>query len=171
MKRLFKTSMLIAAVVPAMAMAAPTTGDREVTLSGSGASDNSFDNSVFSVQGSYGTYLNDSALWGVRQSVGISDASGERTSITGSTRVFYDYHFGTGPTRPFIGASFGGLYGRDVKNTFMAGPEIGIKHWVHENVFVTGMAEYQFLFRTSSDARDRYDDGAIFYSVGVGYNF
>ena len=55
--------------------------------------------------------------------------------------------------------------------SFIAGPEIGIKHWVKDDVFITGMMEYQFLFESASDADDRYDDGAIFYSVGVGYNF
>ncbi len=89
----------------------------------------------------------------------------------GSTRVFYDYHFGTGNARPFVGVSLGGLYGEEVDETFMGGPEVGIKYWVHDQTFITAMAEYQFLFKSGSDARDRYDDGAFFYSVGVGFNF
>ncbi|GGC85858.1 hypothetical protein [Halopseudomonas salina] len=171
MKRLLKTSLIMAAMIPAMAMAVPSAGDREITLSGAGASDKDFDQNGISMQGSWGEYLSPSSLWGVRQSIGISDSEGEETNFDGSTRVFYDYHFGTGDTRPFIGASIGGIYGEQVDESFIAGPEIGVKHWVKEDVFITGMMEYQFLFKSASDADDRYDDGAIFYSVGVGYNF
>ena len=149
MTRLFKTSLLVAAMVPAMAMATPSTGDREITLSGAGASDNDFDQNGISLQGSWGEYLSPSSLWGVRQSIGISDSEGEETNFDGSTRVFYDYHFGAGNTRPFIGASIGGIYGEQVDESFIAGPEIGIKHWVKEDVFITGMMEYQFLFESA----------------------
>lgn len=171
MNRLFKTSLLVAAMLPVVAVAAPVAGDREVTLSGAGSSDKSFDDTVFSVQGSWGTYLDDSAMWGVRQSINARDTEGESVKFDGSTRVFYDYHFGTGQTRPFVGLSLGGIYGDGVDNTFSGGPEIGIKHWVQDKTFITAMAEYQFLFKSGSDARDRYDHGAFFYSVGVGYNY
>jgi hypothetical protein len=171
MNRLFKTSLLVAAMLPVVAVAAPVAGDREVTLSGAGSSDKSFDDTVFSIQGSWGQYLDDSAMWGVRQSINARDTEGESVKFDGSTRVFYDYHFGTGQTRPFVGLSLGGIYGDGVDNTFSGGPEIGIKHWVQDKTFITAMAEYQFLFKSGSDARDRYDHGAFFYSVGVGYNY
>lgn len=171
MKQIFRTSLVVAAFIPAIGWATPTTGDREITLSGAGSSDKDFNNSGFAFQGSWGEYLSESSLWGIRQSVGIRDSEGESTRFDGSTRVFYDYHFGTGNTRPFVGASLGGVYGDGVDDSFMAGPEIGLKHWVKDDVFITGMMEYQFLFKSGSDARDRYDNGAIFYSVGVGYNF
>ena len=171
MKNLFKTSMLVAAMVPAMAMAEPMAGGQEVTLSGAGSSDKDFDSTVLSVQGSWGQYLSESSLWGVRQTVNARDSEGESVMFDGSTRVFYDYMFGDGPARPFIGASIGGIYGEQVDETFMAGPELGLKYWVQDNTFITAMMEYQFLFKSGSDARDSYDDGAIFYSVGLGYNF
>lgn len=171
MNRLLKTSLLVAAMLPAFAVAAPAAGDREVTLGGAGSSDKSFDDTVFSIQGSWGTYLDESSMWGVRQTVNARDTEGESVKFDGSTRLFYDYHFGSGNTRPFVGLSVGGVYGDQVDETFMGGPEIGIKHWVHDQTFITAMAEYQFLFKSGSDARDRYDDGAFFYSVGVGYNY
>lgn len=171
MKKLLKASMLATAMFPAFVMAAPTTGTQEITLGGAGTSDKDFDSSVLSLQGSWGKYLSDSSLWGVRQTVDVSDTEGESVAFSGSTRVFYDYLFGSGAARPFIGVSVGGLYGEHVDDTFMGGPEIGLKYWVQNNVFITGMAEYQFLFKSGSDARDRYDDGAIFYSVSLGYNF
>jgi len=183
MHTLFKKSLLISSVSSALILAAPlataqvgqvsgpSAGTQEITLGGAGASDNSFDETSFSIQGSWGQYLNDAAMWGVRQTVNVRDSAEHNTIFDGSTRLFYDYHFGTGATRPFVGASFGGFYGRHVRNTFAAGPEAGVKHWLNDSVFVNGMVEYQFLFRSGRDARDRYDDGALFYSLGLGYNF
>ncbi len=171
MNRLFKTSMLVAALFPAAVLAAPAAGDQEITLNGAGSSDKDFDSTVFSVQGSWGQYLSDASLWGVRQTVSARDQEGESVKFDGSTRVFYDYQFGSGAARPFLGLSVGGVYGDQVDETFMAGPEVGIKYWVLDKTFITAMAEYQFLFKSGSDARDRYDDGAFFYSVGLGYNF
>ncbi len=171
MNRLFKSSLLVAAMFPVAALAVPVAGDQEVTLSGAGSSDKDFDDTILSVQGSWGRYLDDSSMWGIRQTINARDTEGESVKFDGSTRVFYDYHFGTGPARPFVGVSAGGVYGEGVDDTFMAGPEVGIKYWVQEKTFITAMAEYQFLFKSGSDARDRYDDGAFFYSVGIGYNF
>jgi len=159
------------AVAQAQAAGAPVAGTQEVTLGGAGGSDKDFKETIMSVQGSWGTYFDSSAMWGLRQTVNVRDSDDSSAVIDGATRVFYDYHFGNGVTRPFIGANFGGFYGRNVKSTFAAGPELGVKHWLQSNVFMSAMVEYQFLFRTSSDARDRYDDGALLYSINLGYNF
>lgn len=171
MKHVLRTSLFVAALIPAWGMAAPSAGDNEITLSGAGTSDKDFDNNGISFQGSWGQYLSESSLWGIRQSVGISDSEGESTDFTGSTRAFYDYHFGSGKLKPFVGASLGGIYGDGVDDSFTAGPEVGLKYWVKDDVFITGLMEYQFLFKNSDGASDNYDDGAIFYSVGVGFNY
>ncbi|HSX90795.1 MAG TPA: hypothetical protein VLG17_22690, partial [Pseudomonas sp.] len=103
MNRLFKTSILVAALFPAAVLAAPETGDQEITLNGAGTSDKDFDSTIFSIQGSWGQYLSDSSLWGVRQSINAFDQEGESVQFDGSTRLFYDYHFGSGAARPFLG--------------------------------------------------------------------
>ena len=92
MKKLFKTSLLAAALVPAMAMAEPMAGGQEITLSGAGSSDKDFDSTVLSVQGSWGQYLTDSSLWGVRQTINASDSEGESVQFDGSTRVLSLIH-------------------------------------------------------------------------------
>lgn len=182
MHHFLETTVKIAALASTLTLASsvalaqsagglPEAGTQEVTLGGAGGSDKSFDDTTLSVQGSWGKYLDSSSMWGLRQTINVRDSNESNTIFSGATRVFYDYHFGTGATRPFIGANIGGFYGRDVRNTFSAGPELGIKHWLESNVFVSAMAEYQFLFRSGSDARDRYDDGALLYSVNLGYNF
>lgn len=171
MKRILTVSTLAAAFLPLAVLAAPTAGTQEITLSGAGNSDKDFDTTLLNVQGSWGQYLDQNSLWGIRQSIGIFDTEGEETQFQGSTRIFYDYHFGTGNTRPFIGANIGGVYGDGVEETFSAGPELGLKHWVNDSTFITGMVEYQFLFESGDEFEDNYDDGRLLYSLGVGYNF
>lgn len=87
MNRLFKTSLMVAAMLPAIAGAAPMAGEKEITLGGAGSSDKDFDDTVFSVQGSWGQYLSESSLWGVRQTVNARDTEGESVKFDGSTRV------------------------------------------------------------------------------------
>lgn len=173
MNKLIASSILLAAMVPVgvMAQSVPQKGTQEVTLSGGGSSDKDFDSTVFAVNGSWGQYLNESGLWGIRQTVGIRDNEDDSTRFDGATRIFYDHHFGSGPTRPFVGVSLGGIYGEGVDDTFSGGPEIGLKHYLKEDVFVTAMVEYQFLFDSGSEAADNYDDGALYYNIGLGYNF
>lgn len=171
MKKSLASTVLLAAMLPLAALAQPQQGTQEVTLGGGGTSDKDFDSTVVSLNGSWGQYLDSNQLWGVRQTVNINDVEGESTQFNGATRFFYDYHFGSGNTRPFIGLSIGGVYGDGVDDTFMGGPELGIKHYVQDNVFITAMVEYQFLFKSASDAEDNFDDGALFYNIGLGYNF
>ena len=171
MNNLMKASLLAAALCPALALAVPVAGENEVTLSGAGSSDKDFNDTSFSIQGSWGKYLSEASLLGIRQTIGMRDTEEDSFKVNGSTRVFYDYHFGSGKARPFIGASIGGIYGDGVEDTFMAGPELGVKYWVLDKAFIQGIVEYQFLFKSGSEAKDRFDDGALFYSVGLGMNF
>lgn len=173
MKQKLLTSTLIAgmlATAPA-AFAVGSAGDRELTLQGAGTSSNDFDANIFSLSGSYGWYLNDNGEWGIRQSVGISDAKGRSSDWNGATRLFYDWHFGTGQLRPYLGASLGYIYGESVNETFSAGPEVGLKYYVNDKTFVGLSAEYQFFFEDSNEIDNEFDDGAFYYGLGVGFNF
>lgn len=171
MKSLVKLPLMIACLSTASIVSAqPVEGSREVTLSGAGGSDNEFDNNIFSLEGSYGVYLSPQSIVGVRQSVGFSDTEGQESSWNGATRGFFDYHFGD-EIRPYVGAMFGYVYGDGVEETFIAGPEVGIKSYVLENTFITANVEYQFFFEDADNADSRFDDGAFAYSVGMGFNF
>lgn len=171
MSKLLKTSLIVAAFVPSLALAQAVGGDKELSLSGTGSSDKDFDNTIFSLDVAFGHYLSDTSEVGIRQNISVNDREGEDTSFNGATRLFFDQHFGAGDLRPFVGVSIGGIYGEDVDNTFSGGPEIGLKYYVLEKTFVQGMVEYQFLFESASEVDERFDDGALFYSVGMGYNF
>lgn len=149
----------------------PTQGSREMSISGAGSSDKEFDDNAFAMEVSYGYYLSSATAFGVRQSASVTDSEGNDSNWNGATRFFYDYHFGQNNLRPYLGINVGYLYGESVEETFIAGPELGLKYYVLPSTFIAGQIEYQFLFEDASDANDRFDDGAYIYSIGVGYNF
>lgn len=149
----------------------PMQGDREFSVSGAGSSDKDFDDSAFAMELTFGQYLSSNSLIGVRQSATVTDSDGTDSNWNGSTRAFYDYHFGQQKLRPYLGANFGYIYGDSVEETFIAGPEAGLKYYVLPSTFIVAQVEYQFMFEDSDDADDRFDDGAFAYSIGIGFNF
>lgn len=171
MYKLLKATLVVTALAPALVFAGATNGDREITISGQGQSDKDFDNNAFSFVASFGKYMSSKSQLGLRQSLSISDPKSGSTDVDGSTVGFYDYHFGRGDLRPFIGANLGYSYGDRTDETFSGGPEAGLKYYVLDKTFIQGLVQYQFLFDSSSDIEDNYDDGIIYYSVGMGYNF
>ncbi|MEX2475375.1 hypothetical protein [Marinobacter sp.] len=171
MHKLLKSLLITAAIAPSLVFAQAMEGDREVTISGQGQSDKDLDNSVFAMTASYGRYYSDRSLFGVRQSLSFSDRDGESTDFDGATVGFYDYHFGRSDFRPYIGANLGYNYGDRTDETFSGGPEAGLKYYVLNKTFVQGTVQYQFLFDSSSEVDDNFDDGILYYAVGMGYNF
>ncbi|WP_339799809.1 hypothetical protein [uncultured Marinobacter sp.] len=178
-----KTAAITLCLLGALPMAAtaqtsnfgPEQGDREFSLSGTGSSDQDFDSSSIGVSADLGWYLRDAVVAGVRQSINYADIEGEDLSNdfwNGSTRGYVNYQFLTDRARPFIGASLGGIYGDGVKDTAFAGLETGLKYYVLAKTYFLARVEYQFLFSSTSDAADAFqDDGAWAYTVGLGYNF
>lgn len=150
----------------------PRAGDREFTLSGNGFSNKDLDNSSGGVGASLGWYLNDTLEFVVRQSVNYVNADSGSDSWAGSTRVALDQHIlARGPVRPFVGVNFGGIYGDDVEETWVAGLEGGVKFYVKEDTFIFGLVDYGWSFDDSDDADDTFDDGGFTWSLGLGFNF
>lgn len=171
MNNVLKSTFIVAALAPSMVFAQAVSGEKEITISGQGASDKDLDTTDFALTGSFGHYINNSGQVGVRQTLSISDREGESTDFDGATVGYYDHHFGRGDLRPFIGANLGFNYGDRTEETFSAGPEAGMKYYVLDKTFVQGMVQYQFLFEDGGDVDDNYDDGVLYYSVGMGFNF
>ena len=153
----------------------PTQGEQEFSISGTGGSDRNFNSGNFGVTGDLGWYLSNHTVAGIRQSINYASIEGESIQDdfwNGSTRAYFNYQFLTDRTRPFIGASLGGIYGDGVKNSAFAGLETGVKHYVIQKAYLLARVEYQFLFSSTSDASDAFqDDGAWAYTLGLGYNF
>ena len=162
----------LAAAVPATnAFAAPAAGDRSFTISGTGASDKNFDSTTFGTTGELGWFMTDALELGIRQSVNVLTIDHGDDSWSGATRGFADYHFGRDTIIPYVGANLGGLYGDGVHDTGAAGLETGVKFYVKDKTFVALQVEYDFLFNDTNDIDNRFDDGAFFYTLGVGFNF
>lgn len=153
----------------------PIEGEREFSLSGTGNNDRDFNSGSFGVTGDLGWYLRDNVVAGVRQSINYANIEGEGISDdfwNGSTRGYINHHFLEDRARPFVGASLGGIYGDGVKDSAFAGLEAGVKYYVRTKTYILARAEYQFLFSSTSDATDAFqDDGIWAYTVGLGYHF
>ena len=153
----------------------PTQGEREFSISGTGSSDRNFNSGTFGVTGDMGWYLDNDAVAGIRQSVNYASIEGESIDDdfwNGSTRAYYNYQFLADRARPFVGGSLGAIYGDGVKDSTFAGLETGVKYYVQTRTYFLARIEYQFLFRSTSDASDAFQDhGAWAYTVGLGYNY
>lgn len=169
-----KIAVIVASVLMSAtfgAYAGPDAGDKSFTLSGTGSSDKNFDGNAFGVSGELGWYTSERWLWGIRQSVNGVAGDKVNDAWNGSTRGFVDLNFGSGDARPYIGANLGGIYGQAVKDTGQAGLEAGLRWFVKDKTFIHAGVEYSFLFDSSNDIDNKFDDGAFFYNLGVGFNF
>lgn len=182
MNKKITTGLILLGALPFTAMAqegsrtsfGPDAGDREFSISGTGNSDRDFDNSSFGLVADLGWYRSENTVWGVRQSLNYADVQGADLTDdfwNGSTRGYFDYNFGQGNMRPFVGGSLGLAYGDGVDDSLFAGLETGARYYVLEDTFILGRAEYQWFFDRSSDADDAFKDGAWAFSIGIGYNF
>lgn len=168
-----KRSALAAALLllPTIAAADLTKGQRELALSGSGSNTREFNAGAVSATGDYGVYVNPHLEVGLRQTFSWSKSEDGGSTWSGATRVYTDYHYGSTEWRPYIGASIGISYGDDSDSTWFAGPEIGIKYYVQPAAFLFAQMEYQIFFGGTSEVLSRADEGAFYYSFGAGYNF
>ena len=147
----------------------PRQGSREITFSGSGESDRKFNSGSLSLEGSYGWYTTDNWLISFRQSV---NNLGNSRNWSGSTLVAADYHFLTGPWRPFVGVNGGFRYGgRSVGDSLAAGAQTGLKYYLRGGAFLFGRAGYSYTFDRVKDVDDAWDSGRWGYAFGVGLNF
>ena len=144
----------------------PNEEDWELTLGGSGASDNDLDNGSLTWAGSIGYFFRPRQELGVRQSLNYADFGDSLWN--GSTRVFWDYHFLDEAIRPVLGANFGWVYGDTVDETLAAAPEAGVKWYLTESAFLFFLLEYQFFFEDADEADDSFEDGSFVHTLGLG---
>jgi hypothetical protein len=141
-------------------------GDKELMLNASGASDNDFDNTIFSIAGDLGYFFTPNIEGSIRQGVSFTDTEASGSSLNASTRGAVDYHFDMGRWWPFVGANIGYIYGEDVSEDWALGFEGGLKYFVNETTFIHGRVEYQWLLDGDDD-----DDGQWVYVVGIGFRW
>ena len=141
------------------------------SISGSGTSDDDVDNTTLSAETEVGYFLYRWLAVGVRQGVGYADVDDGDDTWNGSTRGFADFHLDWGRFWPFAGVNFGYLYGDDVNDSWIAGPEVGIKIFLQERAYLSLLAEYNFTFDSAEDADEAFDDGRFVYALGIGVAF
>lgn len=145
----------------------PMAGQWEFTLSGGGISDHNFRNNNYQFNASIGHFLTDELEIAFRQAVNFSELGGDSV-VRASSRGAIDFHFDFDQFQPFIGANIGYVYG-DGGDTWVAGPEAGLKLFVTEETFVFGMVEYLIFFRNLSDVDDRARRGEFVFTLGIGF--
>lgn len=143
-------------------------GAYELRVDGFATNDVNFDNSTGSIGAQLGYFMTDQFEVGVRQDISFADFN--ESVFNGATAVFINYHFGDpgAEFQPFIGANLGYIYGDTVNETFLAGPEGGVKYFFGEDWFLFGQIEYQFLFDDAEEADDSLSDGVFNYRLGIG---
>ncbi|MCK9274122.1 MAG: hypothetical protein M0P57_03435 [Syntrophales bacterium] len=146
-------------------------GDWEFTVQGSGTSDDSVDNSVLSSEFSIGYFFTDNVELGLRQGIGFVDIEGSDDVWNASSRGFLDYHFDLQRFQPFLGINFGYLYGDNINETWIAGPEGGIKYFMSDRAFLYALIEYNFTFEDVDEADEAFEDGRFVYALGVGFSW
>ncbi len=147
-------------------------GDWEFSLGGGGASNRALNNSLGGVNASLGYFLTDGLEVSMRQFVNYSNGpGGGGTDYDGATFAGIDAHFGTGRLHPFVGVTFGRLYGDSTNDSWAAGIEGGLKFYVLSKTFLFATGTYDWIFSHASRPADNFSDGAFLWSLGVGFNF
>ena len=146
-------------------------GDNTFNLTGSGSSDKDMDNTSFNVEFSFGHFFTKGLEGQIRQGFSIYDSPGSNDSWNGSTRGALDLYLFSESLCPFIGANIGYIYGDNVTDTGVGGPEGGVKLFLNNTTYILGLVEYQFFFKEGDELRDRFNDGRFVYSLGIGVKF
>jgi len=163
--------IVVLGVFPALA-GAQVRGPFEVLVSANGENGNKFNGFSAGGTGSFGYFFNDNIELAVRDSVNYSDIGG--VSLNNTVRLAADFHIPLGDQNQFLpygGANIGYVSGKDVRDTWEAAPEIGLKVFVGADAFVDIQAEYQFFFRTGGQTVNAFKNGEFVYTLGVGFRF
>ena len=151
----------------------PVKGDWEFTLGGNGTSNSDFGTNTGGFNASVGYFLTDAFEVAVRQTLTFT-AGGDvnNDAVGGATYAALDYHFRAGQKlRPFVGVTFGGIYGDFVNDSLAAGLEGGLKYYVKPKTFIFGTFGWNWLFDDGDSLTNNFDDGSFVYTAGVGFHF
>ncbi len=146
-------------------------GDNTFSLTGSGSSDKDFDYTSFATEISLGHFFTKGLEGQLRQGFSILDSPGSNDNWNASTRGALDLYLYNRTICPFVGANIGYIYGDNVTDTGIGGPEGGLKLFLNTTTYVLGLIEYQFFFKEGDDIKDRFRDGRFVYSIGLGIKF
>jgi hypothetical protein len=166
LRKFYLVPVLAMLALPALAQAQFEAGNWELKLSGQGTNDQDFDGGSVGFSGSLGYFLSKEMEVGVRQGLSWSDAVGGSGSVwSGDTRIFLDYHFDMDRWQPYVGVFGGYIYGDVAEESWIGGPEVGVKYFVNSTTFIELNAAYAF------NLEEGLDEGGFFYGLGVGFRW
>ena len=168
--RIAVATTVLSLILPAAGFAQGfSQGDKVLSLNGVGLSNEDFDNTTFSASGDLSYFFTNNISGAIRQTLGFSDTGNGDSEWTASTRVAADYNFDLGRWWPFVGASIGYVYGDDIDETWVGGPEAGIRYFVNQTTFILATIEWEFFFDNSNDASE--EDSQFIYALGIGFRW
>jgi hypothetical protein len=148
--------------LPSLSHAQFEAGNWALQLSGSGSNDKDFETGSAGIQFDLGYFLTKELEGGVRQ--GFTWADGGST-WNANTNVYVDYHFDLDRWQPYVGGFIGYIYGDNVDDAWVAGPEAGVKYFVNATTFINGFMQYNF------DLNNGLDSGSFVYGLGIGFKW
>ena len=164
LRKFYLVPVLAMLALPALAQAQFEAGNWALKLAGNGANDQDFDGGSVGISGDLGYFVSKEMEVGVRQGLTWTDAAGG-SAWTGDTRIFLDYHFDMDRWQPYIGVFGGYIYGDVSEESWVGGPEVGVKYFVNSTTFIDVNAAYGF------NLNDGIDEGAFFYGLGIGFRW
>jgi hypothetical protein len=165
LRKFYLVPVLALLALPALAQAQFEAGNYELKLAANGANDQDFDGGSVGAAGSLGYFLSKEFEVGFRQGLTWSDTGSSGSVWAGDSRVFADYHFDMDRWQPYVGGFIGYIYGDVAEESWVAGPEIGVKYFVNSTTFIDANAAYAF------NLEEGLDDGSFFYSLGIGFRW
>ena len=166
LRKFFLVPVLAMLALPALAQAQFEAGNWELKLAASGSNDQDFDSGAVGFSGSIGYFFSKEFEVGVRQGLTWADGGDNGdSSWTGDTRIFADYHFDLDRWQPYVGVFAGYIYGDVNEESWVGGPEVGVKYFVNSTTFIDVNAAYAF------NLEEGLDEGAFFYQLGVGFRW
>lgn len=142
----------------------PHAGNWESTLTGSGQSDDDFDNSNFGLTGSVGYYFTKNFIVTFKQGAQIDEVN-DSTLVNGRSVLQAAYQWDFAKWQPYLGINAGGIYGAGIEDEAIVGPEAGIKYFVNESTFIFGSIAYEV------PVDECCHDGTVPYAIGIGFDF
>jgi hypothetical protein len=169
---MYRNALIVIAIclLPAIAKA-QARGPWELELGGTGQNSDRFNGVTASGNGALSFFFNDEFELGVRQSVGYSDVGG--TAWSGTTSLGLDFNLPLGDQGqfvPYVGGNVGYIYGDAIHNTFVGGPEAGVKFFINSSTFIYASISWDIFFDRHSTVT-AFSDGEIVYGLGLGVRF
>ena len=165
LRKFYLVPVLALLALPALAHAQFEAGNWSLELNGTGSNDKDFENGQVAANGELGYFMSKELEFGIRQGVSWADSQLSSSIWNGSTAIFADWHFDMDRWQPYIGANLGYVYGDSTNDTWVAGPEGGVKYFVNSTTFIDARITYEFSLQ------DGIDEGAFGYGLGIGFRW